>query len=104
MGDLNGDGHDEIVFFDAPPIVSRDIVFSMVDNEWKAIGYLNGKANTSFTDAQLENAQTSPSEWKDLVIAGARYRVMLNWNGYLPDLQQCTEPYVGRARLCAPRF
>lgn len=78
LGDLNGDGQDEVVLFPAPEANTRQsgTLFSFKANVWSAPGTLVPPENGPPLDpALLQNAQPVPADWRDLVIGGKRFYI-----------------------------
>ena len=77
LGDLNGDGQDEIVLFEdvSPNIRAPGTLFTLAQNRWRSVGMIHSQGGEqAFAPALLESAQTAPSEWRDLNIGGKRFR------------------------------
>lgn len=81
VGDLNGDGQDDIVQFGPNKRVSG-ILYLRSGKTWRRAGSLTD-TNTrgEFDFAQLKNAQIKKSPWADLVIQGRTLRVDLLSDG-----------------------
>jgi hypothetical protein len=75
LGDLNGDGQDELVLFSGPQSNSLQsgTLFSFKANAWSAPGTLSPSNGPALDLAQLQNAQPAPAEWRDLLIGGKRF-------------------------------
>jgi hypothetical protein len=76
LGDLNGDGQDEVVLFPAPEANTRQAgtLFNFKGDAWSAPGTLVPPENGPLLDpALLQNAQPAPADWRDLVIGGKRF-------------------------------
>jgi hypothetical protein len=76
VGDLNGDGVDEVVLFGTGGNVFGR-VFRHTGTGWQPFGnmYTEPATNTPVDSAQLDSAQTSPSPWQDLMVGGKRLRL-----------------------------
>lgn len=77
LGDLNGDGQDEIVLFEdaAPNIRAAGALFTRAENSWRSAGMLQPEGSApALAPALLESAQSTPTEWRDLLIGGKRFR------------------------------
>ena len=75
VGDLNSDGVDEVVLFNASG-ETFGRVFRYIATDWQLLGTLEADpANNTLVDwAQLDSAQTVPSQWQDLLVGGKRFR------------------------------
>jgi len=77
LGDLNGDGQDEIVLFEdaGPNTRASGTLFTLAENHWRSTGTLYSQGGAqAFAPALLESAQVAPAEWRDLNIGGKRFR------------------------------
>jgi len=77
LGDLNGDGQDEIVLFEdaGPNTRASGALFTLAENHWRSTGTLHSQGGAqAFAPALLESAQVAPAEWRDLNIGGKRFR------------------------------
>lgn len=82
LGDLNGDGQDEIVLFDQADagIQASGLLLTLAQNHWRRSGMLQTEGSAdALAPALLESAQTAPAEWRDLMIGGKRFRANLNY-------------------------
>jgi hypothetical protein len=76
VGDLNGDGVDEVVLFNSVGNGSGRL-FQRGATGWQSLGHMNAEppAKTPFDSAQLDGAQTAPGQWQDLIVGGKRFRL-----------------------------
>ena len=85
LGDLNGDGRDEIVLFERSEARTRarqaGVLFSWAekDQAWGRSGmvYPVGRAE-GFEPELLQGAQAAAAQWRDLVIGGKRFRTTVH--------------------------
>lgn len=83
LGDLNGDGRDEVVLFERAEARSRQagVLFSWGEKEqaWGRSGmvYPVGRAE-GFEPELLQGAQAAAAQWRDLVIGGKRFRTTVH--------------------------
>ncbi|MDB5932285.1 MAG: hypothetical protein JWR60_3992, partial [Polaromonas sp.] len=81
IGDMNGDGQDEIVLFGDSNSKSSQlgVLFTSDGSAWRSAGSLYSHASPeAFEPALLQDAKTIPAEWRDLVIGGRRFRTNIN--------------------------
>ncbi len=76
VGDLNGDGVDEVVLFTASGN-GFGRVFRRTAKGWQPFGNMNVEpvARTLVDSVQLDSAQTTTSQWQDLMVGGKRFRL-----------------------------
>ena len=78
LGDLNGDGQDELVLFN-PGSDWRGTLFMQAKDGWRNAGNVSARGEKEkFDPSQLEGARASKAEWGDLLVQGRRLRVWLN--------------------------
>ena len=85
LGDLNGDGQDEVVLFEGAQarVGQSGTLFSWTEKKqaWSQSGVVfpQGSAE-AFDPGLLQSAQTVPAQWHDLVVGGKRFRARVNTN------------------------
>lgn len=78
LGDLNGDGQDELVLFN-PGSDWRGTLFMQAKDGWRNAGNVSARGEKEkFDPSQLEGARAGKAEWGDLLVQGRRLRVWLN--------------------------
>jgi hypothetical protein len=79
MGDLNGDGQDEVVMFSPENGYRTPTVFYWNDKGWVSVygyGTRQGEAaQKPIRPEDLEQLTTEPSRWRDIVVGGVRFGV-----------------------------
>lgn len=77
LGDMNGDGTNDIVLFDDKAKFPNAIVLTENSKGWRYAGDAvnpSGARDTPFDASQLSSAETIASEWSDLRVGALRYR------------------------------
>lgn len=78
LGDLNGDGQDELVLFN-PGSGWRGALFMQAKDGWRNAGNVSAHGEKEkFDPSQLEGARAGKAEWGDLLVQGKRLRVWVN--------------------------
>lgn len=80
LGDLNGDGQDEVVLFEDLALKTKQhgTLFTLAGNVWRSSGMVLGAQ--PFDPALLQSAQATQTVWRDVVIGGKRFRTQVNSN------------------------
>jgi len=78
LGDMNGDGADEVVVFNVEHFAGGQL-FVQSQGTWRHGGSLSSSGQREkFDGALLEGALTGKPEWSDLLVGGQRFRVQLH--------------------------
>jgi len=80
LGDLNGDGQDELLLFASGPDAGwNGAVFMPAGDSWRQAGTFAARGvRDKFDPAQLEHARIVPPQWSDLQVQGQRLRIWRN--------------------------
>ena len=80
LGDLNGDGQDELLLFAPGPDAGwSGAVFMPAGERWRQAGTFAARgAREKFDPSQLDGARIVPPQWRDLQVQGQHLRVWLN--------------------------
>ena len=78
LGDLNGDGQDELLLF-YPGSAWSGSLFMQTRERWLNVGNVSSYGmKEKFDPSQLEGAKVGKAEWGDLMVQGQRLRVRIN--------------------------